>query len=44
MILSSLMFKQIAYCHEASIERSKSITLNYAIDPSELAGKPPKAN
>lgn len=44
IILSLLTFNQIAYCHEVSIEKCKSIIVSYAIDPSELAGKPPKSN
>lgn len=33
IILSSFIFNQIVYCHEASIEKSKSIAINYEIDP-----------
>lgn len=33
IILSSFIFKQIVYCHETSIEKSESITINYEIDP-----------
>lgn len=33
IILSLLTFNQIAYCHEASIGKSKSITISYVIDP-----------
>lgn len=33
IILSLLTFKEIAYCHEASREKSKNIIVNYAIDP-----------
>lgn len=44
MILSLLSFKQVAYCSENLIEKNKNTVVYCSIDPSELAGKPPKVN